>query len=81
MVAKLATKVGKHKQTRTLYTNQGFFNNRFIFMLSNGDFMPRDVPAHDHLNKIRTDTSILINGARLVLEISKFTQPNELIKK
>jgi hypothetical protein len=62
------------------FTNQGFFNNRFIPMLSNGDFTPRDVLAHDHLNKIRTDTSILINGAGLVLEFSKFTQPNELIK-
>jgi len=39
------------------------------------------VPPHDHLGKVPTDTSIMINGTGLVLEFSKFRQPNELIKK
>ena len=72
-------------KTKNLYAPiflQNFFF--FVFRLCNSKFHPTRatrIPLHDHLTKPFINTSILINGAGLLLKSLKLFQPNQLKKK
>lgn len=73
--------VHKHMQEKELYTNQAFFDYCFIFRLSNGQFLTREVTAQDHVRKLPSNTCTMSNGSGFVLESLKLFEPNGLKKE